>query len=202
MKNNSYALDVSSGKSLGGRSIRNYPVIITQDLSANPAARAAAIAETSSEDSGQEERAEPLKPFMPSNMARKSAFVRNADHVSQYSDKVHDRFAQMMDLLKGHKHPNSGAVSRRGSQMIDDDYLVEGRDQQYFHQRYEKIMKAPKVMGPNEVKFTPAQLRRQQVRNSKFASTNYWDRQGRPKDLELNITSQIDPQINLGNGNI
>lgn len=82
--------------------------------------------------------------------------------MSQYSGKVQERFAQMMDLLKGHKQANSGAVTRHGFQIvIDEDYLVEGKDQAYFHQRFEKLMKAPKVAGPNEIKFTPAQLKKQ-----------------------------------------
>jgi hypothetical protein len=41
-------------------------------------------------------------------------------------------------------------------------------------------MKAPKMLGLNEINFSGSELRRQQARNSYFSSSNYWDKHGQP----------------------
>ena len=57
----------------------------------------------------------------------------------------------MMYKLQGHKQQ----ATRRSLQELDDDYATEAKDQAYYLERSEKLMLAPKVQGPNEVKYTP-----------------------------------------------
>ena len=94
--------------------------------------------------------------FLPDNRKHLSLFKRNPDHVDIWRRKVADRFRDMLYLLKGHKH----TATRKSLTELDEDYAVEEKDMAYFLERSEKLMLAPKVEGPNEVKYTGKQLRR------------------------------------------
>lgn len=74
-----------------------------------------------------------------------STYTRSANHVTRYRAKVDERFVTMMSTLKGHKsireHKSPGQQR-------------EQQDKDYYNQRCEKLMQIPKVIGPNDVKYT------------------------------------------------
>ena len=91
-----------------------------------------------------------------------STYTRSAKHVASYTAKVDERFTRMMSTLKGHK-----AIREHKSPGQQRDEA----DKDYFVQRCEKLMQIPKVIGPDEVKYSSNQLRRQQVRNARIAAS-------------------------------
>ena len=94
---------------------------------------------------------------MSSNTKPSSCYMREARHVSEWTEKVQDRFDTMMARLQCHKQK----TIKSGTGLRDEDYLADETDQDYFLQRCEAAVKNPEMVGPSEVKYTPSQLRRQ-----------------------------------------
>ena len=94
---------------------------------------------------------------MKTHTRLQSTYVRSAKHMSKWNSKVNDRFSTMMARLKGHKQK---LREHQDLTNIDDDYLVEEKDQNYFLQRCEVVVKNLDLDGPNDVRYTPSQLRR------------------------------------------